>query len=134
MSMGIPKQISVVSLWAEDVPAAAHFYQEVLGLRLCPCQGRHMDPPHFDVGGAYLAILKGKSVLAQNSESFPLIALAVDDLDSAIERLKAHNIDMLKDVEDDPDSRWGFIRDPGGNLIELVYWKWQAPRHEEGLS
>jgi len=64
MSMDIPEQISVVSLWAEDVPAAVHFYQKVIGLRLCPCQARHMDPPHFDVGGAYLTILKGKSVLA----------------------------------------------------------------------
>jgi catechol 2,3-dioxygenase-like lactoylglutathione lyase family enzyme len=82
-----------------------------------------MDPPHFDVAGAYLAILQGKSVLAQNAETFPLIALAVDDLDSAMERLKAHHVDLLRDVDEDPDSRWVFFRDPGGNLIELVHWK-----------
>lgn len=104
-------------------PTTVHFYNEVIGLRLCPCQAHHMDPPHFDVGGAYLAILKGKSVLAQNAETFPLIALAVDDLDSAIERLKAHRVDLLKDVEEDPASRWVFFRDSGGNLIELVHWK-----------
>jgi len=122
MSSAVPNQISVASLWTEDVPAAVRFYSEVIGLRLCPCEGYHMDPLHFDVGGAYLAILKGKSVLAQNAETFPVIALAVDDLDSAVERLKAHHVDLLKDAED-PASRWVFFRDPGDNLIELAYWK-----------
>ena len=69
-----------------------------------------------DVTGVYLAILKGRSVPAQNEETFPLIALAVDDLDAAIERLKAHHVDLLRNVEEDPDSRWVFFRDPGGNL------------------
>lgn len=123
MSGAVPKQISVASLWTEDPPATVRFYREVIGLGICPCQGYHMNPPHFDVGGAYLAILKGKSVLAQDAETFPVVALAVDDLDSAIERLKAHQVDFLKDVEEDPASRWVFFRDPGGNLIELAYWK-----------
>lgn len=123
MSRAIPNQISVASLWTEDVPATLHFYSEVIGLQLCPCQAYHMDPPHFDVGGTYLAILKGESVLAQDAETFPLIALAVDDLDSAIEQLKAHHVALLKDVEEDSASRWVFFRDPGGNLIEMVHWK-----------
>ena len=123
MSHPIPTQIFVASLWTEDVPAAVHFYSEAIGLRLCRCQKFHMDPPHFDVGGSYLAILKGKSVLGEGSETFPVIALAVDDLDSAIERLKAHHVELLKDVEEDPASRWVFFQDPGGNLIELAYWK-----------
>jgi len=82
-----------------------------------------MDPPHFDVGGAFLVILKGKSVLSQNSETFPVIALAVEDLDSAVERLKVHRVDLLKDMQEDESSRWVFFRDPGGNLIELAFWK-----------
>lgn len=123
MSGAVPTQISVASLWTEDVPAAVRFYSEVIGLRLCPCQAAHMDPPHFEVGSAYLAILKGKSVVAQDAEIFPRIALTVDDLDAAIARLKAHQVELLKGVEEDPVSRWVFIRDPGGNLIEVVYWK-----------
>lgn len=96
MSHAVPNQISVASLWTEDVPTTLRFYGEVIGLQLCPCQGYHMDPPHFDVGGAYLVILKGKSVLAQNSETFPVVALAVEDLDSAVERLKVHHVELLK--------------------------------------
>ena len=54
---------------------------------------------------------------------FPLIALTFDDVDFAIERLKTHHIDLLKEIAEDADARWGFVRDPGGNLIELVHWK-----------
>ena len=123
MSHAAPNQISVTSLWTEDVPTTVRFYSEAIGLQLCPCQGYHMDPPHFDVGGAYLVILKGKSVLAQNSETFPVIALAVEDLDSAVERLKVYRVELLKDMQEDESSRWVFFRDPGGNFIELAFWK-----------
>ena len=123
MSHAISNQISVTSLWTEDVPTTVHFYSEVIGLQLCTCQGYHMDPPHFDVGGVYLVILKGKSVLAQNSETFPVIALAVEDLDSAVERLKVHRVDLLKYMQEDESSRWVFFRDPGDNLIEFAFWK-----------
>ena len=123
MSHAVPNQISVVSLWTEDVPTTVRFYSEVIGLRLCPCQGFHMDPPHFGVGGAYLVILKGKTNFAQDAETFPVIALAVEDLDSAVERLRAHRVDLLKDMQEDESSRWVVFRDPGDNLIELAYWK-----------
>jgi len=123
MSNAIPNQISVASLWTEDMPATVHFYSEVLGLQLCPCQGYHMDPPHFDIGGAYLAILKGKMNFTQDAETFPVIALTVEDLDSAVEKLKAHQVDLLKNIQEDESSRWVFFRDPGNNLIELAYWK-----------
>jgi catechol 2,3-dioxygenase-like lactoylglutathione lyase family enzyme len=116
------KRIAVVSLWAEDVPAAAHFYRDAIGLRLLPDHSHHDGRPHFDVGGAYLTILKGKPIPAQNAEPshFPLIAFAVDDLTSAIERLQVHHVELLTDVAEDADSRWVIFHDPAGNLIELV--------------
>jgi predicted enzyme related to lactoylglutathione lyase len=125
MSTSIPKSIAVVSLWAEDVPTAAHFYRDVIGLRLLPHHSHHDGRPHFDVSGTYLTILKGKPVPAQNAEPshFPLIAFAVDDLDSAIERLQAHHVELPREVVEDADSRWAMFHDPAGNLIELVQFK-----------
>ena len=121
----LPKRIAVVSLWAEDVPTAAHFYRDVIGLRLLSHHSHHDGRPHFDLGGTYLAILKGKPIPAQNAEPshFPLIAFAVGDLDSAIERLRAHRVELPKDVAESADSRWVMFRDPAGNLIELVQFK-----------
>jgi len=111
--------IAVVSLWAEDVPAAVHFYQDILGLRLLP---HAHERPHFDVGGIYLTILKGRPVPAQDAtpQRFPLIALAVDDLDAAKQNLRLHGVELPWGIEADADSRWVMFHDPAGNLVELV--------------
>jgi len=121
----LPKRIAVVSLWAEDVPTAAHFYCDVIGMQLLSRDLHHDGRPHFDLGGTYLTILKGKPVPAQNAEPshFPLIAFAAGDLDSAIERLRAHRVKLPKDVAEGADSRWVMFHDPAGNLIELVQFK-----------
>jgi catechol 2,3-dioxygenase-like lactoylglutathione lyase family enzyme len=117
-------RLAVVSLWAEDVPAAAHFYRDVLGLRLLP---HHGDRPHFDLGGIDLALLKGKPIAAQNATParFPIVAFAVADLDAAVDRLRAHGVEMPWGVEEDADSRWVMFHDPAGNLIEAAYFKFE---------
>ena len=109
----------VVSVWAQDVAANAHFYRDVLGLESLP---HHDARPHFKVNGIYLIMLKGTPVPAQNTdvERFPLFAFAVDDLDSAVEHLKAHHVDLPWGVEGNAHERWVMFHDPAGNLIELV--------------
>ena len=114
-------QIVVLTLWAQDVPAAAHFYRDVLGLRPLDIPG-HDDGTHFQVGGAHLVILKGRPQPAENAEPehFPLFALAVDDLDKAVEQLGAHKVPLPRGVESHGRNRWVMLHDPAGNLIELV--------------
>jgi catechol 2,3-dioxygenase-like lactoylglutathione lyase family enzyme len=116
--MTTPK-LTVISLWAEDVPATAHFYRDVIGLKLLP---HHGGRPHFDLDGVYLTILQGQPQPAQEAtpERFPLFAWVVDDLDGAIQRLHAHQIGMPWGIEGDARSRWVMFHDPAGNLIELV--------------
>ncbi len=120
-------ELAVVSLWAEDVPATAHLYRDVIGLRLLLHQG---DRPHFDLGGVYLTILKGRPMPAQDSipERFPIVAFAVDDLDAAVDRLHAHHVELPWGIEEDAGSRWVMFRDPAGNLIELVHFKHDVAR------
>jgi len=112
-------RLAVVSLWAEDVPAAAHFYRDVLGLHLLP---HHGGRPHFDLDGIYLTILRGKPSPARDADPqrFPVIALAVDNLDAALALLHAHRVDLPWGIERDEQSRWAMFHDPAGNLIELV--------------
>ena len=112
-------RLAVVSLWAEDVPTTAHFYRDVLGLHLLP---HHGGRPHFDLGGIYLTILRGKPSPARETDPqrFPVIALAVDDLDAALAPLHAHRVDLPWGIERDEHSRWAMFHDPAGNLIELV--------------
>lgn len=120
MSNETIKGVVVISLWAEDVVETAHFYKDVLGLELIP--QHHPGQPHFRVGETYLTILKGKPIPAQGSESsrFPLIAFSVHDLEAAVERLKAHGVELPWGIEGNGDSRWVMFMDPAGNLIELT--------------
>ena len=122
MSPFTPKRIAVIALWAEDVPTAAHFYRDVIGLPPLP---HHGERPHFDVGGIYLVILKGRPVPAQDSDPprFPLITFAVEDLDAAIGYLQAHGVELPWGVEKGADSRWVVLHDPANNLLELVQFK-----------
>jgi hypothetical protein len=72
-------RVAVISLWAEDVPILAHFYRDVIGLKLLP---HHGERPHFDVNGVYLTIVKGTPCPAPTR--FPFVALAVDDLNAPL--------------------------------------------------
>ena len=102
-----PKHVAVISLWAEDVSTAAHFYRDVVGLDFFP---HHDHRPAFP---------------ARSSESpdFPLIAFAVEDLEGAIEHLDTHGVELPWGVETSEGARWVKFRDPGGNLIEFVQFR-----------
>jgi len=112
-------RLAVVSLWAEDVTATAHFYRDVLGLNL---MSHHGGRPHFDLDGIYLTILRGKPSPVQDADPqrFPIIALAVDDLNAALAPLHVHHVDLPWGIERDEHARWVMFHDPAGNLIELV--------------
>lgn len=112
-------KLFVISLWAEDVNACAHFYQDVIGLHMTD---QHSDHPHFDLGGIYLVILKGRPIPPQDTipAHFPIVAFVVDDLDATIDRLRIHHVESPWGIEEDTNSRWVMIRDPAGNLIELT--------------
>lgn len=122
-------RIAVVGLWAEDVATAAHFYRDVIGLRVV--KQRHKRP-HFDVGGMHLVLLQGKPVPAQDSvpARFPLVAFAVDDLEAALGRLQEHDVHLPWGVGHDAHSRWVMFYDPAGNLVELVAEEHEAEEWE----
>jgi len=67
-------KFAVIALWAEDVPACAHFYHDVLGLSTVPYHG---ERPHFDVDGVYLTILRKrfKSHVASNFSMRRVLAI-----------------------------------------------------------
>ena len=115
-------KLAVVSIWAEDVPTATHFYRDVIELRLLE---HHGGRPHFDLKGVYLTIIKGRPMPAQDAvpSRFPIIAFAVDDLAAAIARLHAHKVELPWGIEKDALSRWVMFHDPAGNLIELVQFE-----------
>jgi catechol 2,3-dioxygenase-like lactoylglutathione lyase family enzyme len=118
----MPPTLAVITLWAEDAATTAHFYRDVLGLRLID---QHGDRPHFDLGGIYLVILKGQSLppLDPVPARFPIVAFAVEDLAAAVAQLRAYHVDLPWGIEEDAGSCWAMFYDPAGNLIELAQFK-----------
>ena len=112
-------KFAVISVWAEDVAATAHFYRDVLGLDLL---SHHGSRPHFKIDGIYLTILKGTTVPAQDADPnrFPLFAFSVDNLDEMVKHLGQHGGALPWGIESRADERWAMFHDPAGNLIELV--------------
>jgi catechol 2,3-dioxygenase-like lactoylglutathione lyase family enzyme len=108
-------KLFVITLWAEDVTQAAHFYRDVIGLPFI----MHHDRPHFNLGGVYLTILEGRAVV-ETARRFPCVAFSVDSLDAVLEQLKAHQVDLPFGVEADEETRWVMFHDPAGNLIEIA--------------
>jgi catechol 2,3-dioxygenase-like lactoylglutathione lyase family enzyme len=112
-------RIAVVSLRAEDVPASAHFYRDVLGLKLLPHHPG--DRVHFDLDGCVLTIIPGRPALPPDPEPrFPVIAFSVEDLEEAVETLRLYGVELPWGVESNALGRWVMIHDPAGNLVELV--------------
>lgn len=111
--------LAVISLYAANLDESVGFYRDVIGLYLISDAAGH---PHFRLDGTYLVLLQGKPQPAQETGGtrFPVIALAVDDLDGALERLRANGTPLPWGVEADARARWAMFHDPAGNLIELV--------------
>ncbi len=113
--------LAVISLWAEDMPATAHFYRDVIGLKLLPqhAEGRI----HFELDGCVLVIVPGRPALPPDPEPrFPVVAFSVADLESAVEKLRLHGVDLPWGVETNDSGRWVMFHDPAGNLVELVQY------------
>lgn len=123
MSYVRPDHVLVYGLLAQDVAATAHFYRDVVGLRLLPHHGHR---PALELGaGSYLVIIEGEPPFAQEPEEapFPLVAFAVKDLDQAVEHLQAHGVELPWGIESSTQERWVKFFDPAGNLIEFAQHK-----------
>lgn len=52
-----------------------------------------------------------------------MVNLIVDDLDAMLDRLRGSGAQVLDEVEDLPEGRFGWFVDPDGNKVEL----WEPP-------
>lgn len=52
-----------------------------------------------------------------------MVNLIVDDLDAALDQVRAGGADVVGEVQEEPYGRFGWFVDPEGNRVEL----WQAP-------
>jgi hypothetical protein len=105
-------QLSYLQLPSATVEAAAAFYQGVFGWKV--------DPPHssFEAPGFFGQWTED---LAPALDVGPLLWLHVDDIERALELVRAHGGEVLEEpFPDGPSRMLATVRDPGGNRIGLV--------------
>lgn len=119
-------------LYASDLPAAAKFYTEVLGLKLISQEpDRHV---FFRCGSSVVLVFNPQITGVKESEVggaiIPLHGaegpghLAFRSADADLDRWKAHLADHRVEIESEVDWPGGgrslYFRDPAGNSLELA--------------
>lgn len=119
--------VSHISVTVTDLERARAFYGGVLGLR-------QIDRPAFAFPGVWYALDGDLSLHVSVKEHNPLrpidpascdtrdphFALAVADADDVVRRLQASGQPFYDFAETPTGLRQLFIRDPDGNMVELV--------------
>ncbi|MFT4435693.1 VOC family protein [Caballeronia sp. 15715] len=107
----------VANIGAQDVAGARSFYQEVLGLNLL------MDQGWIQTFGSETAMSVQVSVASEGGSGTPVpdLSIEVDDVDAALERMKAAGFPIEYGPADEP---WGvrrfYVRDPFGKLVNVL--------------
>ena len=136
-------------LLVSDVARALRFYTEALGLEEVP------RPPTFDAPGAWLQVgehhqlhLIGEGEQGRAQTMHPgyapeeiaigygnHIALVVDDLDTTIERARAHGVEPGGETIARGDGvKRTFVTDPDHNIIELMQTGFEVTGAEPRLA
>ena len=113
------KGVDFVWIVAADVERSARFYRDVLELPETGIQDD--DWREFQAGSVTLAVTPAHVGIRPPKV---LLALAVDDVDAALEEARARGILVLHEVRDTPACRNAMIADPEGNPI------WLHQRHD----
>ncbi|MBI2424354.1 MAG: VOC family protein [Candidatus Hydrogenedentes bacterium] len=128
----ISGRLDHVALQVADLERALAFYTGVLGLKL---QFRKRDEAHgeafafLELEGGNLELLQllgaedGAERAAPREPWCPHVALAAEDVDTAIAAVRAAGATVLKGpLEIAGLVRWAYIADPDNNVIEFVQW------------
>jgi catechol 2,3-dioxygenase-like lactoylglutathione lyase family enzyme len=107
----------VANIAAENVAAARRFYQDILGLDLL------MDLGWIATYGSSQKMSVQVSIMSEGGSGTPVpdLSIEVDDLDTALQRMKKARVAIEYGPAGEP---WGvrrfYVRDPFGRLINIL--------------
>lgn len=114
------------AIYADDVPAAARFYAEVVGLRPIASPDAHSAAFRTPDGGVLLIFDpkrtsgSGRFVPPHGARGAGHLAFSVEALATAAEALVAHSVEVEREIEWPRGGRSVYFRDPAGNSVEFV--------------
>ena len=103
---------------AEDPNALAEWYKKHLGVELVPSD-YNQKPWLQEAGPMAFAPFPQDSDYFGDAGKQWMMNFRVRDLDGMVEQLREANIEVTVDPEQYPNGRFGRLRDPEGNPIEL---------------
>jgi catechol 2,3-dioxygenase-like lactoylglutathione lyase family enzyme len=113
------KGLRGASIWSEDLGNLLPFYRDVLGLKVA------IQTPGFvvlgELGAPALALGTHSEVRGRNADpARHMVALSTDDVRADWNRLKAAGVEFIEDPTDYGNLRIATLRDPDGNLVQLL--------------
>jgi predicted enzyme related to lactoylglutathione lyase len=110
--------VDFVGIPTHDVPAAAVFYGEILGLpRSVYLPDRNFC--EFETGNLTLSVYDPEKMGMQHERNPNPIALHVDDVAQSRARLEGRGVEFHGDVLDTGVCHMAFFTDPDGNALML---------------
>ena len=119
----------LVNLYTRDIEAGVRFYRDLLGLRETFRTPREGTPEHVELAaggftlglGAVEAAKRVHGVDATPGAPAMAVVFWTDDVDAEFARLVAAGVPAVKEPHDTGNgNRNALVRDPDGNLVELV--------------
>jgi catechol 2,3-dioxygenase-like lactoylglutathione lyase family enzyme len=101
---------------------AKHFYAVVLGLKQIPKPSTsRQSGAWFEIGETQLHLSVEDESRGQLSSGH--ICFAISDLAEAEQRFREAGVEIIPDPRPNPASPRYYVRDPGGNLLEIAQQK-----------
>jgi predicted enzyme related to lactoylglutathione lyase len=113
------KGLRGATIWSEDLNNLLPFYRDTLGLPVA------LQVPGFvvlgELGAPALALGTHSEVHGRNADpARHMVGLGTDDLAADWKRLKAAGVDFVEDPTDYGTLRIATLKDPEGNLLQLL--------------
>ena len=119
------KSIAFTAYPAKDVAALLAFYRDTLGLRVDRAHPSEAEAQfvEFDIGNDHWFSVLPESFLGRPAGSGAGVVFEVDDIDAALEAVRAGARSADENPADYPDCRVASFEDPEGNKVGLHQFK-----------
>ncbi|MBU3875033.1 VOC family protein [Faecalicatena sp. AGMB00832] len=114
------------TIHVKNLEDSIRFYEEVIGLKLVR---RFPGGPKTEIafladGPAELELICNKDEELSQYGEYPSLGFEVDDLDQAMEVMKAQGVEIVSGpIQPNPKTRFFFIQDPDGLHLEIIEQK-----------
>jgi glyoxylase I family protein len=116
-----------VGLLVSDLPASLHFYKDLLGLTLIETMPVRLGTMHrLRFGNSDFKLIEPKPAPPKSPAGletqlgFRYITFSIQNLAEISARLKENKIEFISEREIRPGVRIALVKDPEGNVIELL--------------